>query len=57
MTAPGRTIVTIAIDAEMHRDLTVAARSTNRSIAEEVEVRLTFARLVEESIRILKAPR
>ena len=55
MTQPGRTLVTFAVDEEMHRDLTIAATATNRSVAEEVETRLMALRLIEESMRILKA--
>lgn len=54
MTVPGRTLVTFAVDAAMHRDLTIAATATNRSVAEEIEMRLMALRLIEEAMRILK---
>ena len=53
MTAPGRTLLTFAVDIAMHRDLEIAATAHNRSIAQEVETRLMALRLVEESLRIL----
>ena len=55
MTAPGRTLLTFAVDDAMRRDLEIAATAHNRSIAAEVETRLMCLRLVEESLRILNA--